>query len=120
MIIFLYNYLFNSYKLLNVLIHILKIQGDYKYTVLDEEHDREELDKHNLIEEDMFDEMVDIDGKVNGKKNCTNYIEDESWEVDSDAYSIRSVSSGDDISDFINDNTTDYETTDGDDSDEEF
>ena len=68
MIIFLYNYLFNSYKLLNVLIHILKIQGDYKYTVVDEEHDREELDKHNLIEEDMFDEMVDIDGKVNGKK----------------------------------------------------
>ena len=30
------------------------------------------------------------------------------------------MSSGDDISDFINDNTTDYETTDGDDSDEEF
>lgn len=88
--------------------------------MLDEEHDREELEKHNLSDEDMFDEMVDIHGKVKGKQIDNNYIEDEAWDVDLDAYSIRSVTSGDDLSDFINDDTTDYETTDADNSDDEF
>ena len=68
----------------------------------------------------MFDEMVDINGKIKGKKMSDNYIEDEVWEVDSDAYSIRSVSSSSDLSSFINDGTTDYETTDADDSDDDF
>ena len=49
-----------------------------------------------MNDEDMFDEMVDINGKIKGKKMSDNYIEDEAWEVDSDAYSIRSVSSSSD------------------------
>lgn len=73
-----------------------------------------------MSDEDMFDEMVDINGKIKGKKMSDNYIEDEAWEVDSDAYSIRSVSSSSDLSSFINDGTTDYETTDADDSDDDF
>ena len=68
----------------------------------------------------MFDEMVDINGKIKGKNMSDNYIDDEAWEVDSDAYSNRSVSSGDDSSSFINDETTDYETTDADDSDDDY
>ena len=68
----------------------------------------------------MFDEMVDINGKIKGKKMSDNYIDDEAWEVDSDAYSNRLVSSSSDLSSFINDETTDYETTDADDSDDDF
>ena len=73
-----------------------------------------------MSDEDMFDEMVDINGKIKGKNMSDNYIDDEAWEADSDAYSIRSVSSGDDSSSFINDETTDYETIDADDSDDDF
>ena len=38
--------------------------------------------------------------------------DDEYWEGDSDTYSDQSVADSDDISSFINDNTTDYESND--------
>ena len=73
-----------------------------------------------MSDEDMFDEMVDINGKIKGKNMSDNYIDDEAREVDSNAYSIRSVSSGDDSSSFIDDETTYYETTNADDIDDDF
>ena len=94
--------------------------GDYKYTAVEEEYDREELDKTTMNEPDMWDEMIDIHGKHHGKDANMNYIDKEAWEVDSDAYSQHSVSDSDDISSFINDNTTDYESTEDSNSEEYF
>ena len=96
----------------------------------------------------MWDEMVDIHGKLHGKDVNMNYIDEGAWEVDSDAYSQRSVSDSDDInmnyideeafkvddgaysnlsvsdtddtSSFINDNTTDYESTEDSNSEDDF
>ena len=65
----------------------------------------------------MFDKMVDIDGKIKGEHVYDNYMDDEAWEVDSDAYNIRSMSSNDG---FINDGTTDYETIDDGNNDDDF
>ena len=78
------------------------------------------LDEHNMNDVDMWDDMVDIHGKINGKDINMNYIDDEAWEVDSDAYSKRSVSDSDDLSSFINDNTTDYESTEESNSEDDF
>ena len=93
--------------------------GDSKYTAIDEEYDRELLDEHNMNEDDMWDDMVDIRGNKH-RRYVEDYSDEEVWEVDSDAYSKRSVSDSDDISiftndeisSFINDDTTDYETND--------
>ncbi|PWA89064.1 phosphoenolpyruvate carboxylase 2 [Artemisia annua] len=73
--------------------------GDSKYTHRAEnnEHDKALIHKHNMSHDDMWDNMVDIDGKLNGKDACDSYIDEETWEVDSDVYSIRSVSSTDDL-----------------------
>lgn len=80
----------------------------------------EVLNKNNTSENDMWDDMVDIDGKINGKDVVNNYLDEEAWEVDSDAYSVRSVTDDDDLTSFINDGPTDYETTDDEKSDDEF
>ena len=93
--------------------------GDYKYTAVEEEYDREELDKTTMNEPDMWDDMVDIHGNLHGRY-VDNYSDEEVWEIDSDAYSKQSVSDSDDISSFINDNTTDYESTEDINSDDEF
>ena len=45
----------------------------------------------------MWDDMVDIDGIVKGKHILDDYINEEAFEVDSDVYSIRSVSSTDEF-----------------------
>ena len=101
-------------------MYIYKNQGDSKYTAVHEENDIEDLQKDDISDEDMFDEMIDINGKTKEDDMFDNYSDDESWEVDSDAYSVSSVSSGDESSSFINDGTTDYETTDSDDDDDDF
>ena len=75
------------------------------------------MQKHNSPDDDLFDETIDIDGKIQGKHVYDSYMDDEAWEVDSDAYSRRSVSSNDG---FINDGTTDYETSDDGNSDDDF
>ena len=73
-----------------------------------------------MNEDDMWDDMIDIHGKLHGQEANMNYIDDEAWEVDSDAYSKQSVSDSDDSNSFINDDTTDYETTEDSNSDDEF
>ena len=77
------------------------------------------LIEHNMDEETMWDDMVDIDGNLHGRY-VDNYSDEEVWEVDSDAYSKQSVSDSDDLASFINDNTTDYESTDDNSSDDSF
>ena len=67
----------------------------------------------------MWDDMVDIHGNLHGRY-VDNYSDEEVWEVDSDAYSKQSVSDSDDSPSFINDNTTDYESTDDNSSDDSF
>ena len=67
----------------------------------------------------MWDDMVDIHGNLHGK-HVDNYSDEEVWEVDSDAYSKRSVSDSDDSDSFINDDTTDYESTDDSSSEDSF
>ena len=93
--------------------------GDYKYTVIDEEYDRELLDEHNMNEDSMLDDMVDIHGNLHGRY-VDSYSDEEDWEVDSNAYSKESLSDSDDLPSFINDNTTDYESTDDNSSDDSF
>ncbi|PWA39531.1 hypothetical protein CTI12_AA571230 [Artemisia annua] len=43
-------------------------------------------------DDDVRDQMVDINGKVNGEDICANYIDDEAWKVDSDAHTKSSAS----------------------------
>ena len=47
-----------------------------------------------MNDDEMWDDMVDINGNLHGK-HVDDYSDDEVWEVDSDAYSKRSVSSED-------------------------
>ena len=78
------------------------------------------LDEHNMNDVDMWDDMVDIHGKINGKDSNMNYIDDEAWEVDSDVYTKSSASETDDLASFINDGSTDYESTDNSSGDDDF
>ena len=96
--------------------------GDSKYThrAENDESDKELIHRHNMSHDDMWDHMVDIDGKLNGEDAFDSYIDEEAWEVDSDVYSIRSISSTDDLAEFINDCSDDYETDNDTDSGEDF
>ena len=47
-----------------------------------------------MNDDEMWDDMVDINGNLHDK-HVDDYSDDEVWEVDSDAYSKRSVSSKD-------------------------
>ena len=77
------------------------------------------MDEHNIHDDNMWDDMVDIRGNLNGK-HVDTYSDEEVWEVDSDAYSKSSATDSDDSSSFINDNTTDYESTDSNSSEDSF
>lgn len=92
----------------------------YTYTDEDDEYARGLLHNHNIDDDDVRDQMVDINGKVNGKDICVNYIDDEAWEVDYDAYTKSSASKTNDLASFINDESTDYESTDNSSGDDDF
>ncbi|GJY86173.1 hypothetical protein Tco_0500199, partial [Tanacetum coccineum] len=79
----------------------------HKYTLLDEDTDEEEGNIKNYIYPNSWSNINDND-------------EHEEDLYDSDMFSIRSVSDGDESDSFINDGTTDYDTTDDEDSDNFF
>ncbi|GKF45960.1 hypothetical protein Tco_0135762, partial [Tanacetum coccineum] len=77
----------------------------HEFTLQDEDIDEEEGNMQNYIYPNTWSNINDND-------------EDGVDLYDSDMYSIRSVSDGDEHDSFINDGTTDYATTDDEDSDD--
>ena len=67
----------------------------------------------------MWNDMPDIDGIVNGQNICNRNLNEEAWEVGSNTYTVSYDSNTDDMSSFINDSSTDYESSDDDDSEDE-
>ncbi|GKC59837.1 hypothetical protein Tco_1087435 [Tanacetum coccineum] len=77
-------------------------EKQHKFTLLDEDTNKEEGNIQNYIYPNTWSNINDND-------------EDEDDLYDLDMYSIRSVSDGDENDSFINDGTTDYDTTDDED-----
>ena len=78
------------------------------------------LHDHNMSDDDVRDQMVDIDGEVNGEDVYPNYLDDEAFEVNSDTYTTSATSNTNDCASFINDDSTDYESTDNSSGDDKF
>ena len=72
-----------------------------------------------MVDNDVWDKMPNIDGKVHGRTIHISDVDEETWEINSAAYSVSYDSNDDDVSNFINDGSTDYETTSDDDSEDE-
>ncbi|GJX09750.1 replication protein A 70 kDa DNA-binding subunit B [Tanacetum coccineum] len=83
------------------------VHKQHKFTLLDEDTDEEEGNIQNYIYPDT-------------RSNINNSEEDGEDLYDSDMYSVRSVSDGDEDDSFINNGPTDYDTTDDEDSDDFF
>ncbi|GJW45256.1 N-terminal kinase-like protein [Tanacetum coccineum] len=97
----------------------ISLHKQHKYTILDEDTDEEF--EYN-IEPDTWYNINDTHKDDEDIHNYNSLIDEEPGEhlYDSDMYSVRSVSSGDDEDSFINDDCTDYYTTDDEDSDDYF
>lgn len=72
-----------------------------------------------MDDDDIWDELPDIDGNMHSKSIQTVNVDDEMSTMDSDTCNVSYGSDEDDISAFINDGSTDYETTSNDESDDE-
>ena len=113
----------------------------HKYILFDEDIG-EEFDNNNSISEDGIwvnindieepthdlqnsNEFIDDEVReelLHNLQNSNDFIDDEAGEdlLDSDMYSVRFVYDGDDVDNFINDNSISYDTTNDENADDEF